>query len=308
MRMLVTGKQMKTIDAYTIHVIDALPLVLMGRAALKMAQITERLWKKGDIVWAVCGTDDNGADGMTAAKTLRLKGYPVRVFLVGNPDKGIKGFRTQFTTTDNVGLSSLPWQGGGKEECGLLIGAVFGVELSHPVEREYRQRTKMLRARSIRGTVAVDVLSGVHRDTGTVMGITLRADLAVTSGWEKTGTTLYPGREYAGRTEVADVGFPGQALGAMEETEGTAASDFTVTYEDGGLKRILGQPAYSSKGTFGKVLIMAGSRNIYGAVYLSASSVYRTGVRLTELLMVGENRQVLREHLSGAIVTTYTPG
>ena len=88
MRMLVTGKQMKAIDAYTIHTIGIPSLVLMERAALKVALAAERLWEKGDVIWAVCGTGNNGADGVAAARMLHLKGYPVRVFLVGNPEIG----------------------------------------------------------------------------------------------------------------------------------------------------------------------------------------------------------------------------
>ena len=170
---------------------------------------------------------------------------------------------------------TLPWQEGEKEECGLLIDAVFGVGLSRPVEGDYRQCIEMLASKSIRRTVAVDVPSGIHGDTGIVMGIALRADLTVTFGWEKTGTALYPGREYAGRVEVADIGFPGQALEAVKEAEGTAAGDFAVTYSDDDLKRIPRRPAYSNKGTFGKVLIVAGSKNMCGAAYLSALSAYR---------------------------------
>ena len=64
--------------------------------------------------------------------------------------------------------------------------------------------------------------------------------------------------------EVADIGFPGQALEAVKEAEGTAAGDFAVTYSDDDLKRIPRRPAYSNKGTFGKVLIVAGSKNMCG--------------------------------------------
>ena len=193
MRMLVTGKQMKAIDAYTIHTVGIPSLVLMERAALEVARAAERLWEKGDTVWAVCGTGNNGADGVAAARMLHLKGYPVRVFLVGNPERGTEEFRAQLSIAANVGLFSSPWQDGEKETCGLLIDAVFGVGLSRPVEGEYRQCIEMLEARSIRRTVAVDVPSGIHGDTGIVMGIALKADVTVTFGWEKTGTALYPG-------------------------------------------------------------------------------------------------------------------
>ena len=94
----------------------------------------------------------------------------MRVFLRGNPDKGTEEFRTQLKIAGNVGLFTLPWQEE-KEECGLLIDAVFGVGLSRPVEGDYRQCIEMLASKSIRRTVAVDVPSGIHGDTGIVMGI-----------------------------------------------------------------------------------------------------------------------------------------
>ena len=100
MRMLVTGKQMKAIDAYTIRTIGIPSLVLMERAALKVALAAERLWEKGDVIWAVCGTGNNGADGVAAARMLHLKGYPVRVFLVGNPDKGTEEYRNLISLED----------------------------------------------------------------------------------------------------------------------------------------------------------------------------------------------------------------
>ncbi len=87
------------------------------------------------------------------------------------------------------------------------LDAVFGVGLSRPVEGDYRQCIEMLASKSIRSTVAVDVPSGIHGDTGIVMGIALRADLTVTFGWEKPGQ-LYPGREYAGRWKWLISDFP----------------------------------------------------------------------------------------------------
>ena len=71
---------------------------------------------KGDVIWAVCGTGNNGADGVAAARMLHLKGYPVRVFLVGNPDKGTEEFRTQLKIAGNVGLFHSAVAGGGRRK------------------------------------------------------------------------------------------------------------------------------------------------------------------------------------------------
>lgn len=313
MRTLVTAKQMKAIDAYTIQTIGVPSMVLMERAALYVAQEAERAIirlnrgnekaGKHNVIWAVCGTGNNGADGVAAARMLWLKGYRAYVFVVGNPEKGTSEFGAQVSIARSLGMQVRPWNDGTDGRCDLLIDAMFGVGLSRPIEGDYRACMEMLQEKQIPCTVAVDVPSGIHGDTGTVMGTALKADVTVTFGWEKTGTALYPGREYAGRVKVCDIGFPQSALAKVREEE---SADYAFTYEAVDLVRIPGRPAYSNKGTFGKVLIAAGSKNMCGAAYLSALAAYRTGAGLVKLLTVEENRQILQERLPEAIITTYT--
>lgn len=307
MRKLVTGKQMKAVDAYTIHTVGIPSLVLMERAALCVAQAVKKLWDHGGPIWAVCGTGNNGADGVAAARMLHLWGYPVGVYLVGNPEKGTEEFCTQLKIAENIGVPLVSWQDAQGKSCGLLIDALFGVGLSRPIEGEYRQCMEMLSAVSPAHRVAVDMPSGIHGDTGAVMGIALKADVTVTFGWEKTGTALYPGRGYAGRVQVCDIGFPSEALDGVKEEDGGVEERYAFTYGDEDLNMIPRRPAYSNKGTFGRVLIVAGSRNMCGAAYLSALSAYRTGAGLVKLLTVEENRQILQGSLPEAIIATYTP-
>lgn len=304
MRTLVTAKQMKAVDAYTIHTIGVPSMVLMERAALQVAEAVMEHAGKKDAVRAICGTGNNGADGVAAARMLYLRGYDASVYVVGDVDKGTEEFAAQILIARNLGMKIKPWREAAQDSITLLIDAMFGVGLSRPVEGEYRQCMEMLQAMRISHIVAVDVPSGIHGDTGTVMGAALKADTTVTFGWEKTGTALYPGREYAGHVTVCDIGFPESALSAvLDETEGNG---YAVTYGPEDLARIPGRPAYSNKGTFGKVLIAAGSKNMCGAAYLSALAAYRTGAGLVKLLTVEENRQILQERLPEAIIATYT--
>ena len=300
MRTLVTGKQMKAIDSYTIHQVGIPSLVLMERAALETARAAERMWNGKETIWAVCGTGNNGADGVAAARMLHLKGCPVRIFLVGNPEKGTEEFRTQLRIAGNTGLTAASWQDGEEEECGLLIDAIFGVGLGRLVEGEYRQCMEMLASKAIRARVALDIPSGVHADTGQIMGIALPADVTVTFGWEKMGTALYPGKGYAGAVQVADIGFPVQALEILEGEE-----PYALSYGEEDLGQIPQRPAYSNKGTFGKVLVVAGCADMCGAAYLAALSAYRAGAGLVKILTVEENRQALKERLPEAILCCY---
>ncbi len=111
--------------------------------------------------------------------------------------------------------------------------------------------------------------SGIHGTTGEIMGIALEADVTVTFGYAKTGLLLYPGKQYAGKLMVADIGFPEASL----LKSGWDAK--LITPKD--LTWLPRRRPEGNKGTFGKVLVIAGSRGMSGAAYFSALGAYRNG-------------------------------
>lgn len=315
MRTLVTGSQMKAIDAYTIHTVGIPSLVLMERAALAVAEEAKRYAEKTDIIWAVCGTGNNGADGIAAARMLHLEGFHTCVLLVGDESRGSEENRHQLSIARKAGVMVCDWKEKRGKSCDVILDAVFGVGLSREVGGEHKECLSWLAGmkerRKQKGKketvcVAVDIPSGIHSDKGTVMGIALKADVTVTFGWEKMGTALYPGREYAGKVCIASIGFfPDAPETVKEEKNGSWERAFTYEAED--LSRIPKRKAYSNKGSFGKVLIVAGSHNMSGAAYLSALSAYRSGAGLVKVLTVESNRSVLQTLLPEAIFSCYTP-
>ena len=135
--------------------------------------------------------------------------------------RGTEEFRTQLKIAGNVGLfhSAVAGRGEGRMRPSSL-DAVFGVGLSRPVEGITGGVSEMLASKSIRSTVAVDVPSGIHGDTGIVHGHSPEGRTRpVTFGWEKPGQPV-SGPGVRGPVEVADIGFPGQALEAVKEAEG----------------------------------------------------------------------------------------
>ena len=93
MRTLVTGKQMKFIDSWTIETVGIPSLVLMERAALSVAREVEDRAGKKERIWCACGCGNNGADGVAAARMLHLAGYPVVVIYIGDREKGSSAIR-----------------------------------------------------------------------------------------------------------------------------------------------------------------------------------------------------------------------
>ena len=109
MRTLVTAKQMKAVDAHTIHTIGIPSMVLMERAALWVAEEAGALAGQKEVIWAVCGTGNNGADGVAAARMLYLKGYQACVYVVGDLEKGTEEFKAQVSIARRLGMEVRPW-------------------------------------------------------------------------------------------------------------------------------------------------------------------------------------------------------
>ncbi len=318
MRYLVTGEQMKAIDRHAVQAAGIPSVVLMERAALAVADAVEELaggpaqtpgagagsnlYVRPPHILSVCGTGNNGADGIAAGRILHNKGYQVTILLAGDPERGTAEYQLQKSIAINLGMQVVKWKDFLPGRCDILIDAVFGVGLSRPVEGEYKEVLQMMADAGAGCVVAVDMPSGIHSDSGQIMGTALRADVTVTFGWQKLGSALYPGRDFCGQVRVCDIGFPAAWLPAETEAGGSMA----VMLEPEDLKRIPPRPADSHKGSFGKVLVVAGSENMSGAAYFSALSAYRTGAGLVKVMSDEKNRVIMQELLPEAILTTYT--
>ncbi len=298
---------MKEVDRIAIEEIGIPSMVLMERAAMAVADEVIRRSEKREVIWCACGCGNNGADGIAAARILSQAGFHVVIVVAGSTEKGSSEFKLQASIAEKLGLNIIEYRDFIPGHCDILVDAVFGVGLSRSVEGEYEQFLRMLHEARPRLTIAVDMPSGISSDSGQVLGCALYANVTVTFGWEKLGTILHPGKGYAGQVVIADIGFPELAFETARKnwTEGGPGEILGFTYSQEDLKRIPLRRAYSNKGTFGKVFVVAGSKNMGGAAYLSGLAAYRTGAGLVKILAAEENRSFLQERLPEAILEPY---
>lgn len=303
MQYTVTGTQMKQIDKDTIEQIGIPSMVLMERAALAVAEKTASICETTfRTVLIACGTGNNGADGIAVGRILTERGYSVTVLLAGNLEHATEEHNLQRRIASNLGVcvvSADEFMENPQKQYDVIVDALFGIGLARPIEGKFRELLEILSQKKESRVVAVDIPSGIHADTGEVMGIALKADVTVTFGYPKSGLMLYPGKSYAGTIVTADIGFSDISLYR-------AGCDASVL-EIADLERIPKRQADGNKGTFGKVLILAGSKGMCGAAFLSALAAYRTGAGLVKLFTVPENRMILQMQLPEAIVETYHP-
>ena len=295
MRYLVDGRQMKQADQYTIQELGIPSMELMEKAALRCVEVMEEEELDLSSPCIVCGSGNNGGDGFAIARWLAERNHPVKVCFVGDVSHCTDETRRQMHMLREIGVEICNEFVAG--EYSIIIDAIFGVGLSREIQGRYFQ---IIRRMNETGGIkfAVDMPSGISSDQGNILGIAFKADITVTFQAEKLGLAFYPGKEYAGRVIIADIGI------SMEKSFGDNQVAYTLKREE--YRRLLPiRKADSNKGIYGRLLIIAGSKGMSGAAYLNAKAAYRTGAGLVRIYTPEENRMILQQQLPEAIVTAY---
>ncbi len=282
--LVVTAEQMREMDRLTIHKYGVPSLTLMERAGEGLAQaITEnfgRVAKKGVLV--VAGKGNNGGDGFVVARLLKRKRIPCEVVLLSkreevSPDAAVnlkaflklKGKVTEITSGLIDGLAQ---RMNGK---GLLVDAILGTGLKHDVRGLYAEAILLMNASGI-PIVAVDIPSGLDTDKGRPLGAVMQAEMTVSLGFAKLGQVIYPGVDYVGDIVVADIGIDSRAVAEVSpQTEMMTREEVRWL--------VPRRRADTHKGTYGHLLVMAGSRGKTGAAILACRAAMRSGAGLVTL-------------------------
>lgn len=296
MQLWVNAAQMKAADQYTIQKLEVPSLELMEHAAQACVQVLED--EKVDLshVCVVCGSGNNGGDGFAIARILQNNRYSVETFCVGNPEHYTEETQEQMHRLQECG-GKITYGMPQEDSYSVIIDAVFGVGLSRKVEGRYRQVIEQMNR--MRGTkFAVDIPSGLSATTGCILGCAFKADYTVTFQLKKIGLELSQGRTMAGRVIVPDIGISTNSICEDQEIVRTAGKDI---YR----KMLPDRPEDSNKGTYGRLLVIAGSKGMAGAAYLNAHAAYMTGAGLVRIYTSSDNREILQTLLPEAIITTY---
>lgn len=291
-RYLVTAGEMREYDRNTVDRIGIPGMVLMERAALAALDYILKRWRKGNAL-ILSGVGNNGGDGLALARLLAEQGWQVEVWCVGDSGKASGQWKAQRHILEKypVVFSSIP----GRTEYTIMVDALFGVGLSREITGEYaRAVTEFQGCKGFK--LALDIPSGIDSDTGSIWGTAVTADATVTFGFMKRGLVLYPGCQWAGEIVLADVGITERSFfGREPET-------FTFT---GKPETLLPDRAEDgNKGTFGKILLAAGSVNMAGAAVLAAKAAYRAGAGMVKVITPEENRVILQTAVPEALFGT----
>jgi hydroxyethylthiazole kinase-like uncharacterized protein yjeF len=281
---IVTSRQMQQLDDMAIETYNIPGINLMEKAGENTVEAI--IGKYGDPggrhITILVGPGNNGGDGLVVARLLHLRGALPEVFLLVEEGR-IKGdARTNYTRLQEypVPISNLPGRHDTtalQKSLGrswLIVDSLFGTGLARDITGYFADVVTAANAAPC-PVVAVDIPSGLCADSGRPLGICVRADLTVTFGLAKIGQVTYPGRKYVGELSIADIGIPAEAIEQLHIK--TELLDETL----GAL--LPPRPADAHKGTFGHLLVIAGSVGKTGAAILCAQGGLRSGAGLVTL-------------------------
>jgi hydroxyethylthiazole kinase-like uncharacterized protein yjeF len=282
--IIVTAEQMRQLDRLTIEKYGVPSLDLMERAGHGIARAIVgrfgRVAKKGTLV--VAGKGNNGGDGFVVARLLKKRGVPCEVALLARPDElspdaahNYQAFRKANGTVVEAaedGLDQLTKRLQGK---GLLVDAILGTGMKNEVRGLYADAIRLMNASEV-PIVAVDIPSGLDTDAGRPLGLSIQAEMTVALGYAKIGEVIYPGVNYVGELAIADIGIDPRAI--AETSLNTELLDHEAV---GWLVRA--REPDTHKGTYGHVLVLAGSRGKTGAAILACRAAMRAGAGLVTL-------------------------
>jgi NAD(P)H-hydrate epimerase len=278
---IVTAAQMQALDRRAIEEAHVPSLTLMERAGAGVATALSQVFGplQGKVVTVCCGKGNNGGDGFVVARLLKQQRVRVQALLLAKPDSlaGDAGimYRRFVRLAGASAVQTSPSAERTRSLLGnsqLIVDALLGTGLSAPVTGAYRTMIEAINDSGVPVT-AVDLPSGIHADTGAVLGAAVRAMLTVTFAQPKLGLYLGAGIDHAGTVRIVDIGIPP----SFAESVDSRISLLTPQQ----IRRLLPRRLPSShKGTYGHAAIIAGSVGKTGAAAMAARAALRIGTGL----------------------------
>lgn len=317
---IVTSEEMKRLERLAAErgLTSELLMENAGRAvALEVRRVLGGA--AGRRVLVLVGPGNNGGDGLVAARHLHDWGADATAYLCrggreGHPslsgassDRNLAlilhmGVPTAEADADD-GMARLETLLGPAE---IVVDALLGTGKARPLEGVMTQVVRKIglarRKRPEMTVVALDLPTGVNADTGATDACCVAADVTLTLGYPKTGLLTFPGASKVGELRILDIGLP-PSLGEDIALELTTPRTIGSLLPD--------RPLDANKGTFGRVLVVAGSANYIGAAYLSCAGALRSGAGLVALAAPASLASVVASKLAEAVylpLTEASPG
>ncbi|MCA6074018.1 NAD(P)H-hydrate dehydratase [Fulvivirga sedimenti] len=292
-----TAEQIREADAHTIRNEPVTSIGLMERAARAIFQWMVNCYDPSKRIAVVCGTGNNGGDGLAVSRMLHEHGYRVDVYVINRKTTGSDDFET------NLNRLPVPWKQISEsgeipsfEQYGLIIDAIFGTGLSRAAEGIYAESIRAMNDSSVE-ILAIDLPSGLFPDASSAGMKVVHATVTLTFQLPKLALLMPENGRCTGEWEVLDIGLDQDFISSQH----SPFSLITAGLVD---QLIPARSKFDHKGNYGHGIIIAGSHGKIGAAVLAARAALRSGIGLLTMYIPRDGYPILQSAVPEAMVIT----
>ena len=297
-KFIVTAAQMREIEG---RVFDAgMPVAaLMEKVAGLIARRVETLYPIGETgslrVGVLVGPGHNGGDGLVVARELHFHGYEVAIYCPFTKLKELTQHHANYAASLGIPISQ---EIESLEYCDLLIDGLFGFGLEREIKDPVARAIALTNQWS-KPILSIDIPSGLHTDSGAVLGTAVSATRTFCLGLWKLGELEDQALEYLGTAELIDFDLP---LKDIEAVLGHSPTFNRITPCQGKSALPLPRPLTAHKYKLGHLLLICGSRQYSGAAILAGLGARSSGVGMLSVAVPSSLKLLLNQSLPEALV------
>ncbi len=286
---ILTPTQSNQLDRFSIEAEQIASIDLMERACHAFVNWYIQHFQPSNKIGIICGTGNNGGDGLGIARILHESRYTVSAWVVSGGVKESDDFKLNFEKAKVAGVKLAQISGTSDQGlfggCDILIDSVFGSGLSRPLDGIYSQVIRCINATNAI-KIAIDIPSGLRADQPSE-GEIVKAHYTVSFQLPKLAFFLPENNQYVGEWNLVDIGLNKEYLKEID------AASLLVTRKD--VKKLLiPRKRFSHKGNYGHALLISGSLGKMGACILSAKAAVRSGLGLLTVCVPKGGNQMIQ--------------
>jgi NAD(P)H-hydrate epimerase len=271
---LYSAAQVRAIDRHVIDTLGIPGFTLMTRAGEAALRALRARWPRAQRVLVLCGGGNNGGDGYVLAALAQRAHLEVTVATVVAPERLRGDARRAWQECTAAAVTIQPFDPAMLKGVDVIADALFGTGLDRPLDESVCSVIDSINASGL-PVLSIDVPSGLHADTGRIMGKAIQATRTVSFIGLKTGLFLGSGPDVTGEVEF-------DALEVVPPTQLAAPTIERLDREF--VSRVLPKRRRTAhKGEFGHVLVVAGGAGMPGAARLCAEACLRSGAGLVTI-------------------------
>ncbi|WP_239651432.1 NAD(P)H-hydrate epimerase [Neosynechococcus sphagnicola] len=293
-QFVVTAAQMRAIEG-RVFAAGMPATALMEKVGGLISHWLQQRYSAPRTVGVLVGPGHNGGDALVVARELHFRGYDLRVYCPFSRQKELTATHAAYVASLGIPLSTAIES---LQNCDLYLDGLFGFGLERPLETAIAAAVNQVNQWG-QPVISLDLPSGLHTDSGEVLGTAMRATHTLCLGLWKRGLLQDHALEFIGEAELIDFDLPLQDIQAVL---GEAPVLRRITTASAIAALPFSRPLATHKYQMGHLLLIAGSQQYLGAAILAGLAARATGVGLLSLAVPASLKSTVLSHLPDALV------